>query len=160
MELVAVPLDGPAARPLLDELDDDLTRRYGSDEEISAAPADFSPPDGLFVLAMVAGEAVACGGIRPLRPGIAEVKRMYVRPSARGTGMARRVLAHLESRAEQLGYGQLWLETGIMQPEAMRLYESSGYTPIPNFGQFADSPLSRSYAKRLSSTPSSRAPLS
>ena len=157
---MAVPLDAPAAQPLLDELDEDLTRRYGSDEEVHAAPAEFEPPHGLFVLAVIDGEAVACGGFRPLRPGIAEVKRMYVRPAARGTGMARRLLAHLESRAEQVGHAQLWLETGTKQPEAMQLYESSGYTPIPAFGQFADSPLSRCYAKRLSSTRRSRAPLS
>lgn len=155
-----MPLDGPAARPLLDELDADLARRYGGDDEVHAAPAEFTPPAGLFVVAEVGGTRVACGGYRRLRPGVAELKRMYVRPDARGTGIARRLLAHLEACARTAGYAQLWLETGIVQPEAMRLYESSGYTPIPGFGQFADSTLSRSYGKSLEVRPSRRAPLS
>ena len=160
MQLVAVALDSAAARPLLVELDADLARRYGSDEEVHAEAAEFLPPHGLFVLVLLDDAAVACGGFRPVRPQIAELKRMYVAPQARGMGLARRLLSHLESAAQQAGYTQLWLETGVVQPEAMRLYESAGYTPIPGFGQFADSELSRSYAKPLASRPSSRTPLS
>ena len=160
MRFVPVALGDAAARPLLAELDADLAQRYGSEEQVHADAAEFLPPHGLFVLVLVDDTVVACGGFRPLRPRIGELKRMYVTPHARGTGLARRVLAHLEAAAQAAGYAHLWLETGTMQPEAMRLYESSGYTPIPGFGQFADSPRSRSYAKPLASSPSSRAPLS
>lgn len=125
-----------------------------------AVPEEFEPPGGLFVLTLLDGQPMACGGFRPLRPGIAELKRMYVRPHARGSGLGRRLLEHLEECARSAGYEQLWLETGTEQPEAMALYTSAGYSPILAFGQFADSPRSRCYAKPLTSMPSSRAPLS
>ena len=125
-----------------------------------AVPEEFALPGGVFVLALLDGQPVACGGFRPLRAGIAELKRMYVRPDTRGSGLGRRLLEHLEESARRAGYAQLWLETGTEQPEAMALYASAGYSPIPAFGQFADSPRSRCYAKPLTSRPSSRAPLS
>ena len=157
---MAVALDSPLARPLVVELDAELSRRYGGGEDVQAPASEFTPPDGLFVVLLLGDEAVACGGFRPLRPGIAELKRMYVRPDARGTGLGRRLLGHLETAARQAGHTELWLETGTEQPEAMALYASAGYTPIPSFGQFADSPRSRCYGKALVPTPSSRAPLS
>lgn len=166
-------LDNPTARSLVAQLDAELAQRYGGDETIDADAAQFRPPEGFFVLVMVDGEPLGCGGFRPLgptaslpegreppQPRIAELKRMYVRPDARGLGLGRRLLTHLETTAAAAGYTHLWLETGTVQPEAMSLYESAGYTPIPGFGQFADSPRSRSYAKPLAPTPSSRAPLS
>jgi GNAT superfamily N-acetyltransferase len=74
---------------------------------------------------------------------------MYVVPHARGTGVARRMLAHLESTAAAAGFDALVLETGLRQPEAMALYESSGYVPVPGFGYHRDMPLSRCYGKPL-----------
>jgi GNAT superfamily N-acetyltransferase len=62
---------------------------------------------------------------------------MYVRPGARGHGIARALLAACEDAARALGYTELWLETGTAQPEAIALYTSSGYAPIARFGQFA-----------------------
>ncbi len=68
---------------------------------------------------------------------MAEVKRMYVVPQVRGRGLARVVLAHLERTAVEAGHRAMVLETGRGQPEAIALYESSGYTPIPKFGFYA-----------------------
>ena len=74
---------------------------------------------------------------------------MYVVPRLRGAGLARRMLAHLEASAAEAGFEALVLETGTRQPEAIGLYESSGYVPVPGFGYYRDEPLSRCYGKPL-----------
>ena len=75
---------------------------------------------------------------------------MYVVEDHRGIGYARRLLAELETRAAEAGgHLRLVLETGPNQPEAIALYESSGYTPIPSFGFYAGRPLARSFGKEL-----------
>jgi GNAT superfamily N-acetyltransferase len=79
---------------------------------------------------------------------------MYVAPAARGRGISRRLLAALEDAAARLGYRAIVLETGIRQQEAMALYESSGYTAIPNYGAYRESSLSRCYTKPLGPSPS------
>jgi putative acetyltransferase len=96
-----------------------------------------------------AGNALGCGGLRPMEPGAAELKRMFTRPSARGGGVARAILERLEAEARVRSVGLLRLETGTLQPEAHRLYESAGYEPIPCFGAYAGEPLSRCYERRL-----------
>ena len=75
---------------------------------------------------------------------------MFVRPEFRGRGVARRLLAALEAEAHRAGVRTLRLETGERQPEAIRLYESAGYRPIPPYGQFVGDPLSRCFEKNLS----------
>ena len=79
----------------------------------------------------------------------AEVKRMYVAPAARGLGVARRMLARLEESAAAADAEAMILETGTAQPEAMALYESSGYARIENFGHYRWSPQNRCYGKLL-----------
>jgi GNAT superfamily N-acetyltransferase len=76
---------------------------------------------------------------------------MYVRPSARGRGIARALLAACEDAARELGYNELWLETGTQQPEAIALYLTSGYEPIATFGQFACEPDAMHLGKVLAS---------
>jgi len=79
------------------------------------------------------GETVAGGGLRPIGPGLGEIKRMYVTPAWRGRGMARRLLGALEAAARSLDLERVRLDTGPLQPEARRLYETAGYTSIPNY---------------------------
>ena len=67
---------------------------------------------------------------------------MYVRPTARGRGLARLLLATCEQAAVDLGFDELWLETGDAQPEAVALYLSAGYESVPAFGQYQHSPRS------------------
>jgi GNAT superfamily N-acetyltransferase len=131
--------------PLFEELDVDLTRRYGGGEPVHFERFEFDPPDGR-LLAAVAPEPAAgpallgCAGVRrlPGYDGVAELKRMYVRPTARGQGVARALLSSSERAAQELGYRELWLETGLRQPEAVALYTSAGYRPVARFGQFRD----------------------
>jgi GNAT superfamily N-acetyltransferase len=79
----------------------------------------------------------------------AEVKRMYVVPRARGRGLARAMLAHLEATAHAAGAEAMVLETGMRQPEAIALYTSAGYAEIGGFGYYKDAPLSRCFARQL-----------
>ena len=99
-------------------------------------------PNVLFVVARD-GErrAIGCGAI-VLYPQYGEIKRMYVRPGGRGQGVAKAMLAALEAGAAQQGSTALYLETGIHQPEAIALYERSGYRRCGPFGDYRDDPLS------------------
>jgi GNAT superfamily N-acetyltransferase len=148
VETRSEPFDGPAAQALIDEVQREYVRRYGSPDGTPVDPAEFAPPGGHFVVVYLDGAPAACGGWR--RHGDdAEIKRMYVAPHARGHGLARRVLAELEAAAAAAGVRRVILETGTRQPEAMALYESSGYARIPGFGVYRDEPSCRCYAKSL-----------
>jgi GNAT superfamily N-acetyltransferase len=95
---------------------------------------------GGFFVAYLAGEAVGCGAVRGVEPGVAEIKRMYVAPAARGRGVGRVILDALEAEARRLGARRLLLETGPRQPEAIFLYERAGFTHIPLYGEYVHTP--------------------
>jgi GNAT superfamily N-acetyltransferase len=126
----------PDAVALVRAMVHELTGHYGPTVEAdtpSATPADFSPPGGAFVVLYEDGRPLAGGGVKRLEDGIGEIKRMYVVPEARGRGLARTLLAALEQAAADLGYDRVRLDTGVGQPEARRLYETSGYRTIPDY---------------------------
>ncbi len=146
----------PDALLLVEEVQQEYVARYGGRDDTPLDPLMFEPPSGSFFVGYLDGAPVASGAWR--RRGdvevfgtaeTAEVKRMYVSPSARGRGLARAVLAHLEATAVEAGARAMVLETGIEQPEAIALYESSGYTGVTGFGHYAWSPKSRCFGKPL-----------
>jgi len=94
------------------------------------APDRLVPPHGAFVVVWRGEAAVACGGVRLLGPEVCEIKRMYVIPAERGAGLARRLLAHLESCGRDLGARTARLDTGRDMAPAVALYRSSGYVEI------------------------------
>ncbi|QCW51658.1 GNAT family N-acetyltransferase [Nocardioides dongxiaopingii] len=158
VRITRVDYGDPDAVRLVAEVQQEYVRRYGSPDDTPLDPLMFVPPTGSFFVAYDdadAGRPVATGAWRRSDVVVlgtartAEVKRMYVVESARGRGLARLVLAHLEATAAAAGAEALVLETGIAQPEAIALYESSGYTRVPGFGHYRDSPLSRCYGKDL-----------
>jgi putative acetyltransferase len=120
---------------LVTHLDAELAKRDGSDHDYYA---QFNKIESIkhVVLAYENGAAVACGAIKEFEPGAMEVKRMYTLPEHRGKGIAAVVLAELEKWATELSCGRCVLETGKKQPEAIRLYEKSGYSLIENYGQY------------------------
>jgi GNAT superfamily N-acetyltransferase len=134
------------AAVLTTALEAELSQRYGGGAASPTSGADFVPPHGVFLVARLEGQDVACGGVRSLAPGIGEVKRMYTDPSVRGRGVARALLRGLLDDARAAGLREVRLETGTLQPEAIALYESEGFTPIEPYGYFKDEPLSRCYA--------------
>ena len=147
--LRAVALDDPRARQLEDRLIAEMASRYGGGGPKPIPVEHFAPPEGCFVVALLDDRAMACGGFRYLRPEVAEIKRMYVEPAGRGQGLGRRVLADLERRAAEAGYGQMWLETGTEQPEAIALYSSVGYLPTAPYGEFKYDERSRCFYRTL-----------
>jgi GNAT superfamily N-acetyltransferase len=81
--------------------------------------------------------ALGCGAFKHFSDEIVEIKRMFVREESRGKGIAGEILKELETWAVEENYKFAVLETGFKQPEAIRLYEKSGYQVIPNYGQYA-----------------------
>jgi putative acetyltransferase len=109
--------------------------------------------DGIAFLTAYRGEdAVGCGAVRPFNaetPKIGEIKRMFVEPAARGLGISRQILARLEEVGRDLGYETLRLETGIKQPAALHLYETSGYKRIECYDAYRNDPHSICFEKSI-----------
>jgi GNAT superfamily N-acetyltransferase len=144
----AVDVRSSDASLLVARLDAELDRRYGPVQgQFTAANA--LADQTRFLVGYVAGRPVACGAFRPMDAVAAEIKRMYVEPEFRGRGIARRVLVELEERARRDGFSRTRLETGIYQPEAIRLYESAGYRRIDNYGVYAGCADSVCFEKSL-----------
>ncbi|WP_269854794.1 GNAT family N-acetyltransferase [Streptomyces sp. RPT161] len=148
-EIRTVRYDHPDAVALTERVQQEYVLRYGEPDATPMDPAHFDPPNGLFLVCYLDGDPVATGGWRAKdasrdghEDGDAELKRMFVVPEARGRGLARRVLAELETSAATAGRRRMVLETGELQPEAISLYTSCGYTPVAKFGVYRDAPLS------------------
>jgi putative acetyltransferase len=131
----------------------ELDARYGSDDhEPGAAPTADSI--GVFLVARDEhGVALGCGGLRLLDEASAEIKRMFVLPRVRGTGVSIGILRALEDHAERRGVRTLLLETGTLQPEAMRFYEREGYQRMDNFGPYRNQAQSVCYRRHLTPAP-------
>ncbi|MGZ5369946.1 GNAT family N-acetyltransferase [Aeromicrobium sp.] len=142
--------DHPDVVRLTVEVQAEYAIRYGGEGDTAPIENDeFVPPNGHFVVACLGENPVGMGGWR--RHGAeAEVKRMFVRGVYRGRGIARAILTELETSAAEAGITRLILETGMVQPEAIALYRSSGYTDVPAFGFYAEAELSVHLGKQLS----------
>lgn len=135
---------------LVRQLDAELSGRYGKEQ------AKFDPYNTLdetahVVLIHVGQEPVGCGCFRPYPTvhGAIEIKRMYVKPSMRGKGIAGMILSELEAWGAELGYAKALLETGTKQPEAVASYTRAGYTVIENYGPYKNSSYSICMSKTL-----------
>ncbi|HEX8305997.1 MAG TPA: GNAT family N-acetyltransferase [Jatrophihabitans sp.] len=153
-----VGYDHPDAQRLIAEVQDEYVQRYGGPDRAPVDPLEFQPPRGLFLVGYLDSEPVVMGGWRRYDDDhpqtswaapMVEVKRMYVAAAARGRGYARAMLARLEDTAREAGARWLLLETGSRQPEAVQLYQSCGYQPVPPFGHYADRPLAKHFGKEL-----------
>jgi GNAT superfamily N-acetyltransferase len=152
MELIPRPYGHPDVVALTAQVQAHYRELYGGPGDQSPMEvADFEAPTGHFVVGYLGGVPVAMGGWRRLgdRPGLpspnaAEIKRMYVAPSARGQGLSRLVLAKLETSARAAGVDWLVLETGQPQTSAIGLYRTSGYTDVDGapYGHYVGDPHS------------------
>jgi GNAT superfamily N-acetyltransferase len=136
------------AATLMRALDEDLAQRYPGAAIHGIALDRFRASGGIFLVGYEEDRPVSCAALRPAN-GFLEVKRMFVVASARRRGHARALLSALEARAATLGAELIRLETGDGQPEAIALYETAGYSAIPCYAEYAGSPHSRCFEKRL-----------
>jgi GNAT superfamily N-acetyltransferase len=143
------PWDDPAGADLRQRQRAELDARYGSDDHEPGPPPSAGDVDLFLVAVGDDGTAIACGALRRLAEGAAEIKRMYVVPERRGSGVAASVLRALESAAAERGWHTLRLETGTEQPDAQRFYRREGYREIPLFGNYTGSALSVCFERAL-----------
>ncbi|MCP2337285.1 GNAT family N-acetyltransferase [Actinomadura rupiterrae] len=148
LDLRARPYDHPDARHLTAELYREQFDRYGFADAPDDPSDDFTPPSGLFLVAYEDEKPCACGGIHTHAPGVAEIKKLYVAPTHRRSGLGRRVLTALEDAARANGAKRIVLETGSRNVEALALYTRAGYHPIPAYRD-RDASINRALAKDL-----------
>jgi GNAT superfamily N-acetyltransferase len=141
--------DDPEIAVLIKDLQQEYVRRYGGPDVTPVDPAEFAAPNGLFLVAILDGCVAAMGGFRRHGAGVGEIKRMYVPESMRRRGLARALLAELETRARATGLTRLVLNTGLEQPEAVALYRSCGYAPTEGFGTYCGAELALFFGKDL-----------
>jgi GNAT superfamily N-acetyltransferase len=156
LRIEQVRVTHPDALLLIEAVQQEYVARYGGRDRTPMVTTELDPPSGAFFVGYRDDRPVMTGGWRfrddvtrlgSSRP--AEVKRMYVDPSARRQGLARLMLAHLEATARTAGADVMILETGTAQPEAMALYEAAGYERIEPFGHYAWSPHNRCFGRVL-----------
>jgi putative acetyltransferase len=136
--VILIPVSAPdeEVRLLIDELEAVLGAEYPPEQRHGLSLDAIFQPHIRFFVAALEGAVVGCGGIA-LFEDFAEVKRMYVRPAARGRGVARAILARLEVEAQKARLPLLRLETGDKQGDALRLYRRYGFAECPAFGAYA-----------------------
>lgn len=138
IEFRAVPVDDGDGRRLAAAMVEEMRVLYeGLDLDAAdmpkAGPDELGPPHGVFLVGYDGDEAVCGGGVKRFADGIGEIKRMYVVPDRRGSGVAQLLLDALEDEARRLGYTTLRLDTGDRQPGARKLYERAGFGEIANY---------------------------
>ena len=135
INIIRTNSDNADFRELVALLDADLAIRDGAEH---AFYAQFNKVDAIrhVVVAYEGETAVGCGAFKPYEDETAEIKRMFVRENVRGRGIAGEILAELETWAKELNYTECILETGVKQPEAIRLYQKSGYEKMTSYGQY------------------------
>ncbi len=135
--------DLKAVRALMTEYGETLDVRdrcfQNMDAELDGLPGDYAPPHGaLFVARTADGEAVGCIALHGVGDGVCEMKRLYVRPSAQGRGLGRRLAETLIAEARRLGFRAMRLDTFEAMVAARALYADLGFRPIAPYN---DNPM-------------------
>ena len=147
----AVPADIPHVREMLQEYVEwiglDLAFQE-IDAELDGLPGDYAPPRGALFVAIDGNRYLGMIALRPIDGLVGEMKRLYVRPEARGRGLARLLITRLCDEAKQLGYSELRLDTLPMMGDAQALYEAYGFVDI---APYYDTPIAgtRFMSKKL-----------
>jgi GNAT superfamily N-acetyltransferase len=133
VNIASAPYDSAPARWVVAQAEEELVARYGAltEGERGLTAAMFDPPSGAFLVALARARSgpLPLGGVglRRVDPSTGEIKRLWVHPDHRGTGMGSALMGQAESVASAIGYHTLRLSTGPRQPEAIALYERTGW---------------------------------
>lgn len=126
-----VPFESPEATAIVRRAEEELDERYGPEtDRLGLDPLAFTPPRGAFVVAREGDHITGGVGLRQVEEGIAEVKRLWVQPDRRRTGVARSLMAAIEICAGLMEYQTIVLETGPLQPEAVAFYRRNGWEQV------------------------------
>ena len=126
----------PSAYAIIEELSQNLYERFGSDGKNSFTDWEYNNPKYVFVIAELNTEIVGCGAIRPLSENEGEVKRMFAKYPRKNIGQS--ILSFLETKAKELDYEKLVLETRVKNEEACSFYLKSNYIKTPNYGKYVN----------------------
>ena len=148
LTIVREPPDSADARALIHEIVRDVASAYPAESRHGLGPGQLISEGVAFFVVRADGEPAGCGGVK-LCEGYGEIKRLYVRPAFRGRGLGQQMLLFLEGYAREHGCHVLYLQTGVYQTDAMRLYGRLGYKEIGPFGSYAGDPMNRFYEKRI-----------
>jgi putative acetyltransferase len=152
MHVALEPVDQPDVIRLINELDAHQISLYPPESNHLLDIASLKQPNVLFVVAReLDGTALGCGAV-VLMGDYGELKRMFVQPHQRGRGIAKAVMTKLEQETARKGCTLLRLETGILQAEALALYERAGYARCARYGDYPDDPLSVFMEKKIVAT--------
>ena len=149
-------LTSDASVALIAKLNAELAEMYPEPgaNHFGLDPAEVSGSRGAFLVARRNGEPIACGAVRLLDGDTGELKRMFVSKDARGWGLGKKLVLALEAEARALGAKRLVLETGTRQTAAIGLYEATGFSRIPLYGEYLTSPdTSICFGKELNPIP-------
>lgn len=148
MKILKKSPNEPEALLLMDELSKNLETITGDSGKNSFNSSDVCGPRSLFVVAYnESEEAIGCGGIRPINENIAEVKRMFTKIKALGVGTE--ILCYLETQARKMGYSTLWIETRLINEQAVSFYKNRGYYQIPNYGKYVNNSKAICFEKKI-----------
>ncbi len=139
LEIIKVAAPTDEVRLLIGELDAELNATYSAEQRHGFNISRLFQPGISFFIARMDGNPAGCGGVA-FAHGLAEVKRMYVRPAFRGRNVAQTILARLEQEARDQSFKRIVLETGDAQIAAMRFYQRQGFTRCEAFGEYAKMP--------------------
>ena len=138
IEIIPVTAPDDGILKMVEKLDALMNGLYPPESTHLTPPEELSAGANRFFAVKVDGKLMGCGGFRVVGRDYAEIKRIFVDPSARGLGLAKALLNRLESESRLLGVLEMKLETGIFQPEAIGLFERCGYTQCPVFGDYPE----------------------
>ncbi len=109
--------------------------------ELAGLPGRYAPPEGRLLLGFVEDRLAGCAALRPLGPGVCEMKRLYVRPEFRGSGLGRSLVERIIGEAREAGYRFLRLDTLPRMERAMAMYQAFGFREIPRYGDNPESAI-------------------
>lgn len=148
MDIKPVKADTAQIRALIDELDLYQNSLYPPESNHLDSVEALSADNVHFLGAYKLNELVACCAVKKM-DGYGEIKRLYVKPEARGKGLAKSLILQLEANLLESGITCAKAETGVYQPEANQLYERLGYSRTGPFGPYIDNPHNMFYSKNL-----------